>query len=168
MPGGVGTLLTTKCPAPGTHRATNARGLPGGGGCSRLELTRTLRLVGSISGIIFEFPVKRNFKRLLSRVCSPVTHASVWKLLAPESSTLTFKFIKTSRARFENNPPRLKQQLSMWTLLIDRRFDNNDVFVQCMWWGQGGEKIKREMPKNINSQPFLLAIFEVYSIILRL
>ena len=77
----------------------------GGGGCSRLELTRTLRLVGSISGMIFEFPVKRNFKRLLSRFCSPVTHASVWKLLAPESSILTFKFIKTSRARFENNPP---------------------------------------------------------------
>ena len=23
---GAGTLLTTKCPAPGTHRATNARG----------------------------------------------------------------------------------------------------------------------------------------------
>ena len=28
---GAGTLLTTKCPAPGTHRrATNIRGLPGG------------------------------------------------------------------------------------------------------------------------------------------
>ena len=27
---GVGTLLTAKCPAPGTHRASNARGLPGG------------------------------------------------------------------------------------------------------------------------------------------
>ena len=38
---GVGTLLTVKCPAPGTHRETNARGLPGGGGCSRLELSRT-------------------------------------------------------------------------------------------------------------------------------
>ena len=25
-----GTLLTVKCPAPGTHRETNARGLPGG------------------------------------------------------------------------------------------------------------------------------------------
>ena len=24
-----GTLLTVKCPAPGTHRETNARGLPG-------------------------------------------------------------------------------------------------------------------------------------------
>ena len=28
---GVGTLLTFKCPAPRTHRETNARGLPGGG-----------------------------------------------------------------------------------------------------------------------------------------
>ena len=28
-PGGR-TLLTAKCPAPGTHRASNARGLPGG------------------------------------------------------------------------------------------------------------------------------------------
>ena len=28
---GVGTLLTVKCPALGTHRETNARGLPGGG-----------------------------------------------------------------------------------------------------------------------------------------
>ena len=27
---GDGTLLTVKCPAPGTHRETNARGLPGG------------------------------------------------------------------------------------------------------------------------------------------
>ena len=26
---GAGTLLTVKCPAPGTHRETNARGLPG-------------------------------------------------------------------------------------------------------------------------------------------
>ena len=25
-----GTLLTTKCPAPGTHRVSNTRGLPGG------------------------------------------------------------------------------------------------------------------------------------------
>ena len=38
---GAGTLLTVKCPSPGTHRETNARGLPGGGGCLRLELTRT-------------------------------------------------------------------------------------------------------------------------------
>ena len=37
---GAGTLSTaTECSAPGTHRATNARGLPGGV-CSRLELTR--------------------------------------------------------------------------------------------------------------------------------
>ena len=36
-----GTLLTVKCPPPGTHRETNARGLPGGGVCSWLELTRT-------------------------------------------------------------------------------------------------------------------------------
>ena len=28
---GAGALLTVKCPAPGTHRETNARGLPGGG-----------------------------------------------------------------------------------------------------------------------------------------
>ena len=35
------TLLIVKCPASGTHLKTNARGLPGGG-CSRLELTRTL------------------------------------------------------------------------------------------------------------------------------
>ena len=28
--GGGGTLLTAKYPAPGTHRASNARGLPGG------------------------------------------------------------------------------------------------------------------------------------------
>ena len=28
MPGGA--LLTVKCPPPGTHRETNARGLPGG------------------------------------------------------------------------------------------------------------------------------------------
>ena len=28
---GVGTLLTVKCAAHGTHRETNARGLPGGG-----------------------------------------------------------------------------------------------------------------------------------------
>ena len=27
---GTGTILTAKCPAPGTHRATNARVLPGG------------------------------------------------------------------------------------------------------------------------------------------
>ena len=27
---GDGTLLTVKCPAPGTHRETSARGLPGG------------------------------------------------------------------------------------------------------------------------------------------
>ena len=27
---GAGTLLTVKCPVPGTHRETNARGLPGG------------------------------------------------------------------------------------------------------------------------------------------
>ena len=27
---GAGTLSTAKCPAPGTHRATNGRGLPGG------------------------------------------------------------------------------------------------------------------------------------------
>ena len=27
---GAGTLLTTKCPAPGTRRVSNARGLPGG------------------------------------------------------------------------------------------------------------------------------------------
>ena len=27
---GPGALLTVKCPAPGTHRETNARGLPGG------------------------------------------------------------------------------------------------------------------------------------------
>ena len=32
MPGGAGTLLTVKCPAPGSHRETTARGLPGGGG----------------------------------------------------------------------------------------------------------------------------------------
>ena len=38
---GAGTLLTAKCPAPGTDRATNFRVLPRGG-CSRLELTRTL------------------------------------------------------------------------------------------------------------------------------
>ena len=29
---GAGTLLTVKYPALGTHRKTNARGLPGGGG----------------------------------------------------------------------------------------------------------------------------------------
>ena len=29
-PGGRDTLLTVKCPAPGTHCETNARGLPGG------------------------------------------------------------------------------------------------------------------------------------------
>ena len=30
MPGvPAGTLLTAKCPVPGTHRASNARGLPG-------------------------------------------------------------------------------------------------------------------------------------------
>ena len=29
---GVGTLSTAKYPAPSTHRAINARGLPGGGG----------------------------------------------------------------------------------------------------------------------------------------
>ena len=28
---GAGTLLTVKCPAPGTHRETNARGFPVGG-----------------------------------------------------------------------------------------------------------------------------------------
>ena len=28
---GVGTLLTTKCPAPGTHRVSNTRTLPGEG-----------------------------------------------------------------------------------------------------------------------------------------
>ena len=28
---GAGTLLTVKCPSPGTHRDTNAQGLPGGG-----------------------------------------------------------------------------------------------------------------------------------------
>ena len=28
---GAETLSTAKCPAPGTHRATNGRGLPGGG-----------------------------------------------------------------------------------------------------------------------------------------
>ena len=27
---GTGTLITAKCPAPGTHRASNARSLPGG------------------------------------------------------------------------------------------------------------------------------------------
>ena len=27
---GAETLLTVKCPSPGTHRETNARGLPGG------------------------------------------------------------------------------------------------------------------------------------------
>ena len=27
---GAGTLLTTKCPAPGTHRVSNARDFPGG------------------------------------------------------------------------------------------------------------------------------------------
>ena len=37
---GAGTLLTVKCPFPGTHRETNARGFARGG-CSRLELTRT-------------------------------------------------------------------------------------------------------------------------------
>ena len=45
MPRG-GTLLNSKCPAPGTNLASNARGLRGAGGrsvrCSRLELTRTL------------------------------------------------------------------------------------------------------------------------------
>ena len=38
---GVGTLLAAKCPAPGTHRASNARGLPGGMLAPRMELTRT-------------------------------------------------------------------------------------------------------------------------------
>ena len=36
-----GTLLIAKIPDPGTHRKTNARGFPGGGECSRLELTHT-------------------------------------------------------------------------------------------------------------------------------
>ena len=35
-----GTLITVKCPAPGTHRETNARGFPGGDALW-LELTRT-------------------------------------------------------------------------------------------------------------------------------
>ena len=48
---GARTLLTVKCLSPGTHHETNARGLPGGGGCSRLELTRTL---------VFEFTYKLN------------------------------------------------------------------------------------------------------------
>ena len=30
---GTGTLLTVKCPSPGTHRETNARGLPGEDAC---------------------------------------------------------------------------------------------------------------------------------------
>ena len=33
-------IINCQMPGPGTHRETNARGLPGGG-CSRLELTRT-------------------------------------------------------------------------------------------------------------------------------
>ena len=43
---GVGTLLTVKCPAPRTHRETNAQGLPGG--CSRLELTHTLQVYSHV------------------------------------------------------------------------------------------------------------------------
>ena len=55
---GVGTLLTVKCAAHGTHRETNARGLPGGG-CSRLELTHTLPLhilryaTGNMQRVVF-------------------------------------------------------------------------------------------------------------------
>ena len=39
-----------------------------------------------------ELPVKRKYNHLSSHVWSPVTHASVSKLLARESSTLTFYF----------------------------------------------------------------------------
>ena len=37
--------------------------------------------------------------------------------------------MKTSRARFENKKPRLKQQFCVWTLLINRCFESNNVYV---------------------------------------
>ena len=45
-------------------------------------------------------------------------------------------------------------------LLIDRRFDSNDMSVQCK---SGDELIKRKKPKNINIQPFLTNIFQLHS-----
>ena len=42
---GVQDTINCQMPAPGTHPATNAQGLPRGDGCSRLELTRTLFLL---------------------------------------------------------------------------------------------------------------------------
>ena len=54
MPRGVGTLLTVKCPAPGTHCISNAWGMPRGGklvggGCSWLEFTCTKYTVNIVN-----------------------------------------------------------------------------------------------------------------------
>ena len=57
MPGG--TLLTIKCPAPGTHHETNARGLPGGNARgwnidSQITSTSNLQFVVSIASQVEE------------------------------------------------------------------------------------------------------------------
>ena len=45
--------------------------------------------------------------------------------------------------------PALGALTCVWTLLIDRRFDSNDVSVQCK---SRGRINKKETPKNINIQ----------------
>ena len=52
------------------------------------------------------------------------------------------------------------QQFCVWTLLIDRHFDSNDVLYNV---SRGGELTKRKKPKNINIQPFLINIFQLHS-----
>ena len=37
--------------------------------------------------------------------------------------------MKTNRARFENKTHGLKQQFCMWTPLINRYFESNDVYL---------------------------------------
>ena len=60
---GAGTVLTVKCPSPGTHRETNARGLPGG----MLAVGIDSHIIASQGGSPhFRFALPLNFRESLS------------------------------------------------------------------------------------------------------
>ena len=59
-----GTLLIAECPAPGTHRVSNARDLPGR--CSELELACTLIIILSLCQILCRFDDRTKIERVVT------------------------------------------------------------------------------------------------------
>ena len=99
---GAGTLSTVKCPLPGAHCETNARGLPGGGKCTRLELTRTLLACTNLVTLIFQAISAANgqWKLPWRRAVALFNVSELWFLEYSPSSSYVGEYSPTIHLHF--------------------------------------------------------------------